>query len=133
MTEMSIAELLDPPAGSVQARDRAKLRVEAHRRLSAPLTALSFTMVALVAVLMGTFRRHGGLLRPMVAVLAVVGLLALQLMLATLRRKQSTADSADLGEHAGAGRVLRLGAVRATVPADAGHAATEAGGDLIRC
>ena len=51
--------------------------MEAHRRLATPLTALSFTLVALVAVLMGTFRRHGGLLRPVVAVLAVVGLLAL--------------------------------------------------------
>ncbi len=90
MTEMSIAELFNPPAGSVQARDRAKLRVEAHRRMSAPLTALSFTMVALVAVLMGTFRRHGGLLRPMIAVLAVVGLLALQLMLNNLAAKQLT-------------------------------------------
>lgn len=88
MSEMSVAELLDPPQGAVPARDRPKLRVEAHRRLSTPLTALSFTLVALVAVLMGTFRRHGGLLRPMVAVLAVVGLLALGLLLGNLAAKQ---------------------------------------------
>ena len=133
MTEMSIAELLNPAAGPVQARDVPKLRVEAHRRLSAPLTAVSFTLVALVAVLMGTFRRHGGLLRPVIAVLAVVGLLALELMLTNLAAKQLDPDSADLGERAGTGRCLRLGAVRAAVPADAGCAASQAGGDLIPC
>jgi lipopolysaccharide export system permease protein len=88
MSEMSVAELFDPPPGAVQAHDLPKLRVEAHRRLSTPLTALSFTMVALVAVLMGTFRRHGGLLRPVIAVLAVVGLLALELLLSNLAAKQ---------------------------------------------
>ena len=61
--------------------------MEAHRRLALPLTSVSFTLVALVAVLMGTFRRHGGLLRPVVAVLAVVGLLALELMLGNLAAK----------------------------------------------
>ena len=34
--------------------------VEAHRRLTAPLTTLSYALVALVSVLTGTFRRHGG-------------------------------------------------------------------------
>ena len=41
-------------------------------------------MVALVAVLMGQFRRHGGLLRPVAAVLVVVGLLALGLAVTNL-------------------------------------------------
>ena len=88
MTEMSIGELLDPPPGMVQARDIPKLRVEAHRRLATPLSTLSFTMIGLVAVLMGTFRRHGGLIRPAVAVLAVVSLLALGLMLANAAAKE---------------------------------------------
>ena len=79
-TEMSLGELLDPDPRVVAARDRGKFLVEAHRRLSAPLTALSFAMVALVAVLMGAFSRHGGMIRPMVAILTVVGLLALGLV-----------------------------------------------------
>jgi lipopolysaccharide export system permease protein len=88
ITEMSISELFNPSPGLVQARDLPKLRVEAHRRLAAPLTAASFSLVALVSVLMGTFRRYGGLLRPLMAVLAVVGLLALGLGVTNLAAKQ---------------------------------------------
>jgi lipopolysaccharide export system permease protein len=44
-------------------------------------------LVALVTVLMGTFRRHGGLLRPLAGVLAVVGLLALGLAISNLATK----------------------------------------------
>jgi lipopolysaccharide export system permease protein len=83
-TEMSIAELLNPAPGVVSDRDLPKLAVEAQRRLSAPFTAFSFAMVALVAVLMGSFRRHGNFLRPLLAVLSVVGLLALGLAFANL-------------------------------------------------
>lgn len=82
--EMSVAELLNPPEGVVNARDIPKWRVEAHKRLAAPLTTLSFTMVALVGVLGGMFRRHGGLLRPFLAILAVVGLVAAGLALDSL-------------------------------------------------
>ncbi len=83
-TEMSLGELLHPDPAIVMARDRPKFVVEAHRRLTAPLTAGSFALVALVAVLRWAFQRHGGLLRPFVAVLVVVGLLALGLMIANL-------------------------------------------------
>jgi lipopolysaccharide export system permease protein len=89
MNEMSIAELLYPSA-AIPARDFSKLRVEAHRRMSMPLSTVSFTLVALVAVLMGTFRRHGGLLRPALGVLTVVGLLALELLLSNLAARQLT-------------------------------------------
>ncbi len=82
--EMSIAGLLNPPEGVVMARDIPKWRVEAHRRLAAPLTTLSFTMVALVAVLGGAFRRHGGLLRPFLGICAVVALVATGLALDSL-------------------------------------------------
>ncbi len=85
--EMSIAELMDPPP-SIAQRDVGKLLVEAHRRVSAPLTAASFAMVALLSVLAGTFRRHGNVLRPLVAVLSVVGLLALGLAVANLAARQ---------------------------------------------
>ena len=78
--EMSLAELFHPDPREVQPRDRGKFAVEAHRRLSAPLTAFSFAMVALLAVLSGGFSRHGSALRPLVAILSVVGLLALGLV-----------------------------------------------------
>ena len=44
--------------------------------------------IALVTVLSGAFRRHGGILRPVVAVLTVVGLLALGLAVANLAARQ---------------------------------------------
>ncbi len=79
-TEMSLDELMHPdPRDITNPRDRGKFMVEAQRRLSSPLTALSFALVALVAVLTGGFQRHGGVLRPVLAVLAIVGLLALGL------------------------------------------------------
>ena len=74
--EMGIADLLNPPPGVVNPRDIPKWRVEAHKRLAAPLSTLSFTMIALVGVLGGMFRRHGGLLRPFLVILSVVGLVA---------------------------------------------------------
>ncbi len=83
--EMSMSELLDPPAGAIQSpRDAGKFVVEAHRRLAAPFTALSFTLIALVAVLTGTFRRHGGIIRPAIAIGAVVALLAIGLAIVNL-------------------------------------------------
>lgn len=82
--EMGIGDLFDPPEGVVLPRDIPKWRVEAHKRLVAPLTTLSFTLVALVGVLGGVFQRHGGLLRPFVAIMAVVGLVAAGLALDSL-------------------------------------------------
>jgi lipopolysaccharide export system permease protein len=88
-TEMSIHELLHPPPGVVFDRDLGKLKVEAHRRLSSPLTAMGFTLIALVSVLMGMFRRHGGILRPFLAIMTVVGLVALGLVVANMAAKQT--------------------------------------------
>ena len=88
-TEMSIDELLHPPPGLVADRDMPKLLVEAHRRLATPFTAFSFTMVALVASLTGTFRRHGGIIRPLAAVLMVVALLAVGLAVANLATRDT--------------------------------------------
>jgi len=58
---------------------QGKWLVEAQHRLTAPLSALSYALVALVAVLGGTFRRHGGLARPAAAVAVVTLLVALGL------------------------------------------------------
>ncbi|WP_158743458.1 LPS export ABC transporter permease LptF [Acidisphaera sp. L21] len=87
--EMSLAELLHPESSALNARDAGKFFVEAARRLSAPLTAASFAMVALLSVLTGTFRRHGNVLRPLTAVLTVVALLALQLAVANLAARST--------------------------------------------
>ena len=86
--EMSTAELLDPPS-TVFARDIGKLLVEGHRRLTTPLTAASFALVALLSVLSGAFQRHGSILRPLGAVLSVVGLLALGLAIGNLAARQT--------------------------------------------
>jgi lipopolysaccharide export system permease protein len=83
-SELPLAQLLHPDPATVSPRDVPKFRVEAYRRLSSPFTALSFALIALYAVLAGTFRRHGGLWRPAAAVGAVVCLLAAGLAIADL-------------------------------------------------
>ncbi len=88
-TEMSITELLHPQNGQAMERDWPKLIAEAHRRMAAPLTGLSYTLVALVSVLLGGFRRHGGIWRPIGAIMTVVGLLALGLGMNNLAARDS--------------------------------------------
>ena len=84
-TEMSLGELLHPdPHDITNPHDVGKFLVEAHRRLSAPLTCISFALVALVSVLTGGFQRHGTVLRPTASILTVVGLLALGLSVANI-------------------------------------------------
>ncbi len=80
-TEMSIRELLHPDPHTMMKQDRGKFLVEANRRLTAPFTALSFAMVALVSVLAGAFSRHGNIMRPLVAIGVVVALLAFGLVI----------------------------------------------------
>ncbi len=84
VNEMSMTELWHPESNALNARDAGKFLVEANRRLAAPLTTTSFVLVALVSVLTGAFRRHGNVLRPLAAVLIVVGLLALGLAVANM-------------------------------------------------
>ena len=83
-TEMSIPELLHPDARTTLPRDRGKFLVEANRRLTAPLTAIGFALIALVSVLTGAFSRNGNVVRPMLAIAAVVTLLALGLVIQNL-------------------------------------------------
>jgi lipopolysaccharide export system permease protein len=88
-TEMSLSELLNPAASGLTERDMGKAVVEAHKRLATPFTTLSFSLIALVAVLTGSFRRHGGLLRPLAGVLCVVALLALGLAVGNLASRDT--------------------------------------------
>ncbi len=88
MGEMGLGELLDPDPATANPRDFPKMRVEAHKRLVLPLSTFSYVMVALVAVLSGAFRRHGSMMRPFVAIVAVVGLVAMGLALDSLAVRQ---------------------------------------------
>jgi lipopolysaccharide export system permease protein len=75
MSELPLSKLLDPhPAFD---RDRPKWLAEGHKRITAPLTTLSYAMVGLYSALGGIFRRQGGLARPLATVGAMVVLLAL--------------------------------------------------------
>jgi lipopolysaccharide export system permease protein len=77
MSEVGVGDLLDPRLALP--RDVPKWIAEAHKRLAGPLASLSYAFVALVSVLTGAFQRHGGFLRPLASVLAVVLLVALGL------------------------------------------------------
>lgn len=87
MTEVSLAELLDPHPINVQ--DIPKWRAEAQKRLSSPLTAVSFALVALLSVLTGAFRRQSGMLRPLLAVAGIVALLASGLAIGNLASRDN--------------------------------------------
>jgi lipopolysaccharide export system permease protein len=76
--EAPLTALLHPSANLTNA-EQSKWLVEAQRRLTAPLTAISYTLIGLVATLTGMFRRHGGLVRPAGAVAAVTLLVAVGL------------------------------------------------------
>jgi lipopolysaccharide export system permease protein len=77
MSEVSLYALLHPHPQNPE--DRPKWVAEAYKRLTTPLTGLSYALVALLAVLTGAFRRYGGFVRPLASIGTVVGLLALQL------------------------------------------------------
>jgi lipopolysaccharide export system permease protein len=88
MSEMPLGALLDPHP--LFERDRAKWKQEGHRRLTDPLTTLSYAMVGLFSALGGIFRRHGGIVRPLATVGVMVGLLALGLAFGTLAARDSS-------------------------------------------
>jgi lipopolysaccharide export system permease protein len=87
MTELPLGQLLDPHP--TNAPDVPKYIAEGHKRLSGPLTALSYAFVALYSVLSGTFRRHGSMLRPFAAVATMVLLLAIGLAVANLAARDN--------------------------------------------
>lgn len=89
--ERSIPELLNPdPAEGLRPRDVARFVGEAHQRMSAPLTALSFALVGLSVALTGQFRRHGGGLRLATGIGLVVGLLAVGLTIGNLATRDNS-------------------------------------------
>lgn len=88
MSEMPLRDLLNPKPANP--KDIPRWYAEAHKRLTTPLTTISYTMVALVSALGGVFRRHGGFLRPVATVLVMVGLVAAGLGVWTLAARDNT-------------------------------------------
>lgn len=86
--EVPLGHLFHPPA-TLSRGERAKWLVEAQRRLSAPLTVLGYTLIALVAVLCGGFKRQGNLERLVGAVIIVVALVALGLGVSNLAARNT--------------------------------------------
>jgi lipopolysaccharide export system permease protein len=84
VTEMNLGELLQPDPATTPPEEVGKYMVEAHHRLTEPITALGFSLVALVSVLTGGFRRYGNLSRPAAAVAVMVALLASGLAVSSL-------------------------------------------------
>jgi lipopolysaccharide export system permease protein len=89
VTEMNIGELLHPDPASTPPQEVGKYMVEAHHRLTQPITALGFSLVALVSVLTGGFRRYGNLSRPAAAVAVMVALLASGLAVSSLATRHT--------------------------------------------
>ena len=88
MAEVSLSELLNPKPPSP--RDVPRWIAEGHKRLTMPLTTLSYAMVALYATLAGTFRRYGGFLRPVMSVLTVVALLGVGFGISNMAARDTT-------------------------------------------
>lgn len=82
MSEVSLSALLHPHPENPA--DAPKWIAEAYKRLSSPLTAMSYALIALLSVLSGTFRRLGSFIRPLVAIGAVVLLVAAGLAIGNL-------------------------------------------------
>ena len=87
MSEVPLSELLDPHP--LFERDRGKWLAEGYKRLTTPLSTLSYAMVGLLSALGGMFRRHGGMLRPLVTIGVIVGLLAAGLAIGTIAARDN--------------------------------------------
>ncbi len=88
VNEMPLSELLHPDPATTRPQDVGKLLVEAHHRMTQPITARSFALVAVASVLTGAFRRHGNLLRPAAAIAVMVALLALGLAVSSVATRR---------------------------------------------
>ncbi|MBX9751670.1 MAG: LPS export ABC transporter permease LptF [Roseococcus sp.] len=86
--ERTLEELFNPEEG-VSVRDRRRFLAEGHQRLSGPLTAITFALLALAVALTGQFRRFGGGFNLFIGSLLMVALLAVGLSIGNLAARQS--------------------------------------------
>ena len=86
--ERNLEELFHPEEG-VSIRDRGRFLAEAHQRLSGPVTAITFALLALAVSLTGQFRRFGGGFNLFLGCLLMVGLLAVGLGLGNVAARQT--------------------------------------------
>ncbi len=80
--EHFLHELLNPGSSEADPQRRNKLTAEGHGRLSTPLSALTFVLVGLAALLSGQFNRRGQILRIAFAIACVA---VLEVMLIAFR------------------------------------------------
>lgn len=71
--ERSMAELYDLDTTGLDANGIGKFKVETHRRLAFPWSALGFAMIALSVLMSGAFTRRGEGKRVLIAVLLAAG------------------------------------------------------------
>ncbi|HUB11722.1 MAG TPA: LPS export ABC transporter permease LptF [Acetobacteraceae bacterium] len=88
ISEATIPELLHPPS-NIPRVDMPRWAAEAYKRLASPLSCLSYASVALLFSLTGTFRRHGGVVRPLASVGTMVVLLALGLAVGNIAARDN--------------------------------------------
>jgi lipopolysaccharide export system permease protein len=88
MSDVPLDALLHPTG--VAPRDAPKWVAEGYKRLTTPLTTMSYAMVALVSALTGTFRRHGGFVRPLITIGIMVMLLAAGLAIGNLAARDNS-------------------------------------------
>ncbi len=89
MSEEPVETLLHPP-DELTIVDHRRWIAEAHKRLSTPIAALTYALIALLSVLTGEFQRNASVLRPLAAVGGVVSLVALNLMFQSLGARDNT-------------------------------------------
>ena len=85
--ERYLHELFWPGTGVDDLANAGRMRAEGHDRLAAPLYSLTFTMIALAAILAGDFNRRGRRLRIIVAISSIAVVRAAGLGLVSLSAK----------------------------------------------
>jgi lipopolysaccharide export system permease protein len=87
--EQYVQELLDPPASLSEARRNGRI-AEGHKRLTWPLNALGFALIALAALLSRGFDRHGPWQSLLIATVGVVFVQALNMAIGSLAEQHLT-------------------------------------------
>ncbi len=88
--EQTITELLNPsPQMLAERASQGRLMAELHQRLSAPLLALSYTLIGLAAILAGEFNRRGMSRRIFIAASAIIAVQATTMSINSMIGRES--------------------------------------------